>query len=538
MNKFYSTVLVAAAAICAPTFADAATAQDVIITIDRDNGSFYKSGSTLTTADGGCVNLWKSTSTDPQLKLNVYNWNDAAKTSGAASNNLALGGTGFRPHTGIYCCEYRLSVASGQYYISHVSFDVKSISTPTAGKPITCTLGSASCVTNTTDYQTLSSDFAQGDDVMFSFSGAGSNHQQEVINCQVTLTPYSLPSTITYAYRDQRGCHLIPPVKVEVPAGEPYVINQEEKSFPNCTFASASPLQGTTVTPEPEGNILVVANYNYNGNAIPGVVSKALSVTSLEAGHTYLIENDQPIDRDDRRGFRYYDPSNGGIFANTNEVDATPFMTWTLTEAENGYKIVNNGNDLQVAPLTSGGQSNPTMIENGETFTLTYSGSNWAIAGSNGMCWNGNPNNKPLVGWTSSHPHQMWEYVVQPYYAVDVYHIITAKEASENDAPVIFSMERHLVKEGGSLELPAPPATISADGYNVPLEKFLSEGDDDLSNITGHKQVFHFYDSQTAVESISADTKAAVIYDLMGRKVANPTTPGLYIINGKKILIK
>lgn len=42
----------------------------------------------------------------------------------------------------------------------------------------------------------------------------------------------------------------------------------------------------------------------------------------------------------------------------------------------------------------------------------------------------------------------------------------------------------------------------------------------------------------SSVENISVDTPAAdAIYDIYGRPVANPSAPGIYIINGKKVLI-
>jgi len=41
----------------------------------------------------------------------------------------------------------------------------------------------------------------------------------------------------------------------------------------------------------------------------------------------------------------------------------------------------------------------------------------------------------------------------------------------------------------------------------------------------------------TSVSIEKAETEATVIYDLMGRRVANPTK-GIYIINGVKRVIK
>ena len=42
----------------------------------------------------------------------------------------------------------------------------------------------------------------------------------------------------------------------------------------------------------------------------------------------------------------------------------------------------------------------------------------------------------------------------------------------------------------------------------------------------------------TDVDGIESETKEDVIYDLSGRKIERITQPGIYIKNGKKILVK
>ena len=42
----------------------------------------------------------------------------------------------------------------------------------------------------------------------------------------------------------------------------------------------------------------------------------------------------------------------------------------------------------------------------------------------------------------------------------------------------------------------------------------------------------------TGVDGIEVETKEPVIYDLSGRRIEKITQPGIYIKNGKKILIK
>ena len=42
----------------------------------------------------------------------------------------------------------------------------------------------------------------------------------------------------------------------------------------------------------------------------------------------------------------------------------------------------------------------------------------------------------------------------------------------------------------------------------------------------------------TAIEGVEAEAENAVIYDLTGRRVYEITEGGIYIINGKKVLVK
>ena len=40
------------------------------------------------------------------------------------------------------------------------------------------------------------------------------------------------------------------------------------------------------------------------------------------------------------------------------------------------------------------------------------------------------------------------------------------------------------------------------------------------------------------VEEVEVESTAKTIYDLSGRKVSSMSAPGLYIVNGKKVLVK
>ena len=49
---------------------------------------------------------------------------------------------------------------------------------------------------------------------------------------------------------------------------------------------------------------------------------------------------------------------------------------------------------------------------------------------------------------------------------------------------------------------------------------------------------FAFGEGTTAVENVEVGNEEAVIYDLTGRRVEEITAPGIYIVNGKKVLVK
>ena len=49
---------------------------------------------------------------------------------------------------------------------------------------------------------------------------------------------------------------------------------------------------------------------------------------------------------------------------------------------------------------------------------------------------------------------------------------------------------------------------------------------------------FRFEDGTTGVENVEVENEVKVIYDLAGRRIEAITAPGIYIVNGKKVLVK
>ena len=71
-------------------------------------------------------------------------------------------------------------------------------------------------------------------------------------------------------------------------------------------------------------------------------------------------------------------------------------------------------------------------------------------------------------------------------------------------------------------------------------EKLFCNIDIDMSESLGQviNVVFGDEKTVTSIENITVENGANVIYDLTGRKVDAITTAGIYIVNGKKVLVK
>ena len=70
--------------------------------------------------------------------------------------------------------------------------------------------------------------------------------------------------------------------------------------------------------------------------------------------------------------------------------------------------------------------------------------------------------------------------------------------------------------------------------YNAGHKAYLAvEGAESIASYS-----FRFEDGTTAIENVEVENAAKAIYDLTGRRVEAITAPGIYIVNGKKVLVK
>ena len=71
-------------------------------------------------------------------------------------------------------------------------------------------------------------------------------------------------------------------------------------------------------------------------------------------------------------------------------------------------------------------------------------------------------------------------------------------------------------------------------------EKLYCTIDIDMSGSLGQiiEVVFGSDFVETSINGVEAENGAVVVYDLLGRRVKDVVTPGVYIVNGKKMIVK
>lgn len=70
---------------------------------------------------------------------------------------------------------------------------------------------------------------------------------------------------------------------------------------------------------------------------------------------------------------------------------------------------------------------------------------------------------------------------------------------------------------------------------NTSAYEFINENENENENGNDND---NGNDNENSIKSVEAENGNAVIFDLTGRKVNNIATPGIYIVNGKKVLVK
>ena len=82
-----------------------------------------------------------------------------------------------------------------------------------------------------------------------------------------------------------------------------------------------------------------------------------------------------------------------------------------------------------------------------------------------------------------------------------------------------------------------PPSYL--EGVSVSITIYTRKGEAYL-RVTDLKAPYMFNLAEaTGIDNISSvDGKPAVVYTLQGQRVTAPTKPGVYVVNGKKLVVK
>ena len=333
-------------------------------------------------------------------------------------------------------------------------------------------------------------------------------------NKSLTVTYKRVSNSVTYRCVTPDG-YLIKEVTVPCAIGQAHTVAAPAVEFFNFLSLAWDGEESFT----PTADTVIEAVYTTEG--IMGAAGIGEVVTELESGASYLIYNAK--NEAARSGFLSVTKVGDGITTTNGIGDANPGFIWNLEGEGNTFTVVNNYGvyipQLLRGSLVTGG-STPERFK----FTLNSDGTTWSVKGtSNNYYWNGNANNT-FTGWDDGHPFIIYTYKPHPYFAV-------AYKCVDEEGNELASGTRYV--KGGDMFTMLTPIF---EGYT------LKESDavyDELACVSKNMEITYTYtNAETGISEVKGENvKVKAIYDLQGRKIENPTK-GIYIINGKKTLIK
>ena len=262
-----------------------------------------------------------------------------------------------------------------------------------------------------------------------------------------------------------------------------------------------------------------VITLTYTTDALIGWAKRGNAVESVEAGKSYILFNNK--NESARNGFLYANKIGENIMTDNSASSGGPAYVW-YTQENGNYLKVSNGLGCYVPSLTKGSANNASQTGGNFRFTSNGDGTFNVRDAANNLYWNGNDNHT-FTGWTDGHPFIVYEYYVKPYFNV----IIRCIDSEGNTLQSSASIKE--ADDSFVLMLP------QIEGYTF---AGISGGVIGSNKVDGHLEIVLTFNSTTAIEVVESDSvESNQMYDLMGRKVTNPTK-GIYIINGKKQLIR
>ena len=332
-------------------------------------------------------------------------------------------------------------------------------------------------------------------------------------NKVVNVTYKRVSSSITYRCYTVDGNH-ITDYTVACAIGQTHIVNCPKLEF--YTFVETDEWAQGII---PRVDITINAYYDTEG--IMGVGAIGEAVTELEDGASYIIYNAK--NETSRSGFLSVSTVGAGITTTNGISEANPSFVWNFEGEENKFTVRNNYG-IAIPQLLRG--SLVTGSETAEQFTFTLNADNtWSIRGtSNSYYWNGNANNT-FTGWDDGHPFIIYSYKPHPYFTVSY------KCVDEEGKELGVSNSRY-VKGGDSYTLITP----IIENYRFLRSDAVYE---ELARVSKNVELTLTYsNNETGISEITEQrAEDNSIYDLAGRKVSVPTK-GIYIKNGKKIIIK
>ena len=328
-------------------------------------------------------------------------------------------------------------------------------------------------------------------------------------NIKVTYVRNAYSVTIIHS---TEGGGTIATQEFSCPIGSEFTPQWEEISsyytlLPESEVAPFTPTEDTVIT------------LTYTTEALIGWAKRGEAVESVEAGKSYLLFNNK--NESARSGFLYANKIGENIMTDNSASTGGPAYIWYIEE-NNSYVKVSNGLGCYIPTLTKGSANNASQTGGNFRFTSNGDGTFSVRDAANSLYWNGNDNHT-FTGWTDGHPFIVYEYYVKPYFNVVIKCIDSEGNTLQSSASIKEADDSFV------LMLP------QIEGYSF---AGISGGVIGSNKVEGHMEIVLTFNSTTAIDEVKSDNvESNLMYDLMGRKVTNPTK-GVYIINGKKRLVK
>lgn len=326
---------------------------------------------------------------------------------------------------------------------------------------------------------------------------------------------YERVSNLVYLSCEDKHGALLRRDTIHVPIGTAADIKVPE--IPYYTAVDV-PTEALTQTPKADTHIVIV----YSTEAYSGVKALAEPVSRLEDG-IGLVIYDTSSNNPERAGYRNLNPSTLQIMrGNLTFGEADPYFTWVFEKSGAKWKIKNEVVNKYIPEMKRSGSIIVSKTPGSFQFTLNADKETWKVQGSNGLYWDGAENS--MTGWhTYGHPYRLHRYFAAPYFGVT----LLAVSGDDNST---LDQEFHLVPAGHSFTFVAP--------LIAGKELRSIENADDLKSVSKHTTVRCLYSAPNAISSPLVEQSAhQTLHDLSGRRVA-PSRAGLYIVNGKKVLLK